>query len=126
MVPPGESDPDDEADWIAVKRRTWLAAERTWLAWWRTGVAVAAVAVGVGRLLPEVSKGASWPLRVLGFGYGVLSVVVLAVGAVRQNRVSDALRRDDYAQLSSPLVNWLTAGGILLALGTLAVILGGF
>ena len=36
-----------------VTRRTWLAAERTWLAWWRTGIGASAVAIGVGRIVPE-------------------------------------------------------------------------
>ena len=105
-----------------VRRRTWLAAERTWLAWWRTGVGASAVAVGVGRLLPGVAGGASWPLKLLGLGYGLLAIVILVIGAVRQSRVADALRRNSYAQLSSPLVNWLTAAGVGLALVTVAVI----
>jgi uncharacterized membrane protein YidH (DUF202 family) len=39
-------------DGIDPTRRTWLAAERTWLAWWRSGIAAAAAAIGVGRLVP--------------------------------------------------------------------------
>ncbi len=105
-----------------VKRRTWLAAERTWLAWWRTGVGAAAVAVGVGRLLPGIAGGTSWPLKALGLGYGVLAVVILVIGAVRQNHVAEALRRGSYDQLSSPLVNWLTVAAVALALATVAVI----
>jgi putative membrane protein len=105
-----------------VKRRTWLAAERTWLAWWRTGVGAAAVSIGVGRLLPGVAGGTSWPLKLLGLGYGILAVAILVVGAVRQGRVAEALRRDSYAQLSSPLVNGLTAAAVVLSLGTVAVV----
>jgi uncharacterized membrane protein YidH (DUF202 family) len=118
---PGPGDPDAD-----VKRRTWLAAERTWLAWWRTGVAAAAVSVGVGRLLPGLAGGARWPLKLLGLGYGILAVAVLVTGAVRQARVADALRRGSYEPLSPPLVNWLTAAGVALALATLAVISAGF
>jgi uncharacterized membrane protein YidH (DUF202 family) len=114
--PPGT---DPETD---VKRRTWLAAERTWLAWWRTGVGAAAVSVGVGRLLPGLSGSNGWELKALGFGYGALSVVILVIGALRQSRVSSALRRGSYDPLSPPIVNWLTAAGIALALATLAVI----
>ena len=111
--------PDPDAD---VKRRTWLAAERTWLAWWRTGVGAAAVSVGVGRLLPGLAGGALWPLRVLGIGYGLLAVGVLVLGAVRQSRVTAAMRRGGYEPLSSEIVNWLTAAGVALAVGTLAVV----
>ena len=114
---PAEGDPLAE-----VERRTWLAAERTWLAWWRTGVGVAAVSIGVGRLLPGLTGGSRLPLKLLGLGYGILAVAVLVIGAVRQNRVVAALRRGSYESLSSPLVNWLTVAGVALALATLAVI----
>ena len=115
----GRPEGDPDAD---VKRRTWLAAERTWLAWWRTGVGAAAVSVGVGRLLPGLSGTNGWTLKALGFGYGALSIAILVIGALRQRSVASALRRGSYEPLSSPLVNWLTAAGIALALATLAVI----
>jgi uncharacterized membrane protein YidH (DUF202 family) len=96
-------------------RRTWLAAERTWLAWWRSGVAVGAVALAVGRFLPGLTSGARWPFRLLGIGYGFLSVVILLVGAIRQRQASAALRRGEFQQLNTPLVDWLTAGGVVLS-----------
>lgn len=114
---------DDSASQPAdASRRTWLAAERTWLAWWRTGLAAAAVAIAVGRLVPVVTNGARWPFRLIGIGYGVLAVIALVAGAVRQRRTADALRRGAYEELSSPLVAWLTAGGVLLAAGTIALV----
>lgn len=76
-----------------VSRRTWLAAERTWLAWRRTGLGAAAVAVAVGRLLPGLTGGARWPFRLMGLGYAALAVAVLVVGAARQHRAAEALRR---------------------------------
>lgn len=112
--PSGTSDPE---------RRTWLAAERTWLAWWRTGLGAAAVAIAVGRVLPGLTGGSQWPFRALGLGYGVLAVAVLVLGAVRQQRVADALRRGGYDELSTPLVMWLTAGAVALSVATLALIL---
>ncbi len=99
-----------------VTRRTWLAAERTWLAWWRSGVAVGAAGLAVGRLLPDLTHGAHWPFQALGIGYGLLSVAVLVVGAVRQHRGSAALRRGSFEELSSPLVSLLTGGGVLLSI----------
>ena len=111
-----------ETDLADVKRRTWLAAERTWLAWWRTGLGAAAVSIGVGRLLPGLTGGALWPLRLLGLGYGVVAIAVLVIGAVRQNQVAAALRRGSYEELSSPLVMWLTAAAVALSLATLVVI----
>ena len=109
---------DPHAD---VRRRTWLAAERTWLAWWRTGLGAAAVAVGVGRLVPDLTKGAVWPLKLLGIGYGVLAIAILVLGGARAPRVSRT-RRGAYHRLSSPLVTWLTVAGVALALVTLGVI----
>jgi putative membrane protein len=117
-IPPDSPDASD-AD---VSRRTWLAAERTWLAWWRTGLGTAAVAIAVGRLLPGLTGGSRWPLRLLGIGYAVLAVAVLVLGADRQRRAAAALRRGGYEQLSSPLVMWLTAAAVLLALVTLVLV----
>jgi putative membrane protein len=114
--------PQPDASQPDASRRTYLAAERTWLAWWRTGLGASAVAIGVGRILPGVAGGSHWPLRLLGLGYGALAVTILVAGAVRQARVAGALRRGSYVELSSPLVLWLTAAGVALALATLAVI----
>jgi putative membrane protein len=111
-----------EPDIADVERRTWLAAERTWLAWWRTGLGAAAVSIGVGRLLPGLTGGARLPLRLLGLGYGLVAVAILVIGAVRQRRVAAALRRGDYEELSSPMVMWLTAAAVALAVATLLVI----
>ena len=106
-----------------VSRRTWLAAERTWLAWWRTGIGVGAVAIAVGRFLPGVTHGARWPFRVLGVGYGVLSIAILLVGAQRQRQAGAALRRGGYQELSSPLVSWMTAAAVTLAGGSIVLVL---
>jgi putative membrane protein len=105
-----------------VKRRTWLAAERTWLAWWRTGLGAAAVSIGVGRLLPGLTGGSRWPLKVLGLGYGLVAIAVLVIGAIRQTQVAAALRRGSYEELSTPLVMWLTAAAVALSIATLVVI----
>jgi uncharacterized membrane protein YidH (DUF202 family) len=121
MTTPPPHDPPD-ADAADVSRRTWLAAERTWLAWWRTGLGAAALAIAVGRVLPGVTGGAQWPFRILGLGYGVLSVAVLVVGAIRQQSAAEALRRGGYDQLSTPLVMWLTAAAVALSTATLALV----
>jgi putative membrane protein len=110
------------AETTDASRRTWLAAERTWLAWWRTGLAAAAVAIAVGRLVPVVTHGSRWPFSVIGIGYGVLAIAALIAGALRQRRTADALRRGSYEELSSLLVVWLTAGAVLLAIGTIVLI----
>ena len=111
-----------EANARDPSRRTWLAAERTGRAWWRTGLGATAVAIGVGRVLPSITGGSHLPFKLLGLAYGILAVAILAIGALRQAHVAEALRRGSYDELSSPLVLWLTAGGVGLALATLALI----
>jgi len=107
---------------VDVTRRTWLAAERTWLAWWRTGLAASAVALAVGRLLPDVTSGAHWPSRLLGIGYGLLAVGVFLIGASRRKSTAEALHRGSFDPLPWRLVLALTAGGIVLAVSTLVII----
>jgi putative membrane protein len=115
--------PESSPETSDVTRRTWLAAERTWLAWWRSGVAVGAVALAVGRFLPELTHGAArWPYRVLGVGYAVLSVAVLLLGATRQRRASAALRRGSYDELTTPMVAGLTAGGVVLSVAAIVLV----
>jgi putative membrane protein len=115
VEPPGPQDSD-------VTRRTWLAAERTWLAWWRTALGGAAVSVAVGRGLPFVSKGARWPFELLGIGYGLLAMLVLIAGALRQRDTARELRRGGYSELATPLVLWMTAGALVLTVATLVII----
>ena len=105
-----------------VTRRTWLAAERTWLAWWRTGIGASAVAIGVGRILPELTHGARWTFRALGIAYGLIAVAVLVLGAIRQQRTTDALRRGSYSPLSSPTVMYLTAAAVVVSLGSIVLV----
>lgn len=105
-----------------VTRRTWLAAERTWLAWWRTGIGASAVAIGVGRVVPELTHGARWPWRVLGIAYGLIAVAVLVIGGIRQSRTANALRRGSYDELSGPLVLYLTAAAVILSLGAVILV----
>lgn len=107
---------------VDASRRTWLAAERTWLAWWRTGIAAAAVAIAVGRIVPDVTHGARWPFRVVGIGYAVLAIAALVLGALRQRSTAHALRRGSYAELSTPVVMWLTAAAVALSLGAVALV----
>jgi inner membrane protein YidH len=113
-----EIDPQTFLSW-----QTHLATERTWLAWWRSGIAVGAVAIAVGRFLPGLTHGHRWPFRVLGLGYGLLSVAILVVGAVRQRRAAQALRRGEFRELSSPLVAWMTAGGVALTVMSMVLVL---
>jgi uncharacterized membrane protein YidH (DUF202 family) len=106
-----------------VTRRTRLAAERTWLAWWRSGIAAATAAVAVGGVVPELVDDGRTPYVILGAGYSALAAGVFAAGALRRRQVDQALARGDYERVSERSVLALTMVGIVLALGTLAVIL---
>lgn len=76
-------------------RLTWLFAERTWLAWVRTGLGAAAVAIGVGGVLPHLSANEKWPYRLLGVGYGALAAAICVIGAVRQRHREKTLHLGD-------------------------------
>jgi uncharacterized membrane protein YidH (DUF202 family) len=105
--------------------RTQLAAERTWLAWWRTALAVAAAGLGVGRLLPEVTGGTTWPYVVLGSGYAVVAVALMLAGGFRQARVRAALKEGSFHELDDRLLAAFTGAGTLLTVATLAVVVVG-
>lgn len=64
--------------------QTELAVERTMLAWWRTALAAIAVALAVGRLLPELAPDAKqWPLVTLGLGFSAYAIGVVIYGTIR-------------------------------------------
>jgi putative membrane protein len=106
-------------------RRTRLANERTFLAWWRTGLAALAVGLAAGKLVPELSHGVAWPYEVLGTGFVLLGIAMIAYSHIRQQRVEAALARGDYAPLDSRVSLAFTALGVLLGLATIVVILAG-
>ena len=106
-------------------RRTQLAAERTWLAWWRTGLTAAAAAIGIGRLLPELIPGTTWPYVVLGTGYGALALALMGAAAIRHARIRDALRRGDFEELSDGWLLGFTAAGMVLTVLTIVLVVAG-
>jgi putative membrane protein len=110
-----------EPENVDATRRTHLANERTYLAWWRSGLTAIALAIGIGRVIPEIVPGASWPWAALGTAFGVLGVLVLGYGVRRQAAVDRALRRGEYAPFTpaSALLLGVFAG----ALGVVTIIL---
>jgi putative membrane protein len=106
-----------------ASRRTRLANERTYLAWWRTGLTTFAVGVGAGRIVPELSSGASWPFEVIGVAFALVGVLFIAYAFVRQKRVDEALSRGEFAAFEARAGLVFAALGVLLGVGTIAVIL---
>ena len=117
-MPSGHDNGADDA-----LRRTRLANERTYLAWWRTGLTAIAVSLAAGKLVPELSTGAAWPFEVIGIAFGLIGVCMIAYAYDRQRRVDEALARGDYAPFGRRAGLFFSAVGVLLGLGTIAVIL---
>jgi putative membrane protein len=79
-------------------RRTWLANERTWLAWVRTGLTATAVALALGKVVPELAKAHTrWPYVAIGVGYAVLGVALTLYGFQRRREVDRAVLSEGYA-----------------------------
>ncbi len=102
-------------------RRTYLASERTYLAWWRSGLAALALAVGVGRLVPELTSGPEWPWAVLGAGFGLLGVLAVVYGYWRQRQVTRAIVEQRFEPVDARVVTAMTA--VAAALGVAVVVL---
>jgi putative membrane protein len=109
---------DEDGD---ASRRTWLASERTVLAWLRTGLTATAVALAIGKVIPDLRDGGvEWPFVLLGAGYGVLGVVIVAYGLWRGREVDRAIRAGRHAPLDSRAM-WLV-GAMAIAMGLLATV----
>jgi inner membrane protein YidH len=111
---------DEAADAL---RRTRLANERTYLAWWRTGLATLAVALGAGKLVPELSTGAAWPFELVGTAFGLVGIALIAYAHVRQKQVEEAIARGGYAAFSPHVSLIFAVIGVVLGLATILVIL---
>jgi putative membrane protein len=118
-----ETDEGRRGDGWDATRRTRLAAERTELAWWRTALTSIAVAVGVGRVVPELSGSSTeWPYVVVGIGFALYSVALFAYGSIRSRRVEVALDRAEMIPSSRIETRWLMVGGVILCLATVGLI----
>ncbi|MGN6257266.1 MAG: YidH family protein [Solirubrobacterales bacterium] len=120
---PLKPDPDP-AQLVDASRRTYLAGERTQLAWWRTGLTALAVALGVGRVVPELSPhSARWPYVIAGVGFALWGILALGYGTANRNAMEKALREGRFHEATAwPLVA-LTVSGVALGLLTALLIL---
>ncbi len=74
---------------VDATRRTLLASERTELAWWRTGLTALAVALAVGRVIPERAladgrfpdppRHAHAALALSGVALGLLTILIIVI-----------------------------------------------
>ena len=111
---------------VDATRRTHLANERTQLAWWRTGLTALALAIGIGRVVPELDSSATqWPYIVTGVGIALWGVLAIAYGSSRRSAVDRALEQGRFHHAQEWQLRALAGGAIVLGLLTAAMILVG-
>jgi putative membrane protein len=111
-----------DRDEVDATRRTRLANERTYLAWLRTGLTALAVALGVSKIVPGVSDVEPLPFQLVGAGFAVLAVVIVAYGAWRFQRVEEALQAGRFAPLRAVSAIAIAAGTAVLGVATLVLV----
>jgi putative membrane protein len=115
--------PERPVDPRDFTRRTLLANERTYLAWWRTGITSIATALAAARLVPQLAKVKhDWPYTVLGVGFALIGIVCFAYGHIRRMQVDRAVREGSFVDLDHTVTLVISVGGVVLALGLVALI----
>src|SRR5690348_11777342 len=121
--PLAKPDPNP-AQLVDATRRTYLAGERTQLAWWRTGLTALAVALGVGRVVPELNGTATrWPYVIAGVGFALWGIFALAYGTANREAMEKALRQGRFHEAPTWPLRTLSLTGIALGLLTATLIL---
>jgi uncharacterized membrane protein YidH (DUF202 family) len=116
-MPPG--DPEEDS----VDRRTSLAGERTLLAWWRTGLASIAVALAVGRVLPELTEHEPrWPYAALGIGFALYGIAMFMLGTHRMGAFDRGTWTSGEHSTEDRMLVLFMGVGVILGIGCLALI----
>jgi uncharacterized membrane protein YidH (DUF202 family) len=103
--------------------RTYLANERTELAWWRTGFTVLAVALAVGRVVPELADTETkWPYAALGLAYAIYGIALILYGTARSREIDAALARGEYSHPRSWSSRAIAAAGAVLGVLTAVLV----
>jgi putative membrane protein len=103
-------------------RRTSLANERTQLAWWRTGLTSLAVALAVGKLVPDIGhRSTQWPYTVVGLAFVFYGILLIGYGSARSRAVYEAAARGEFSP--TPYRMLTSIGLIGMALGLLTGVL---
>jgi putative membrane protein len=109
-----------------VTERTTLAGERTLLAWWRTGLAALAVAIAVGRVVPELSPASEeWPYTLMGIAYAAYGIALIIYGTTRGRDVQAAAQQGVLSPSRSVVPVAMATAGVLLGFGTIGLIVIG-
>jgi len=113
----------DEGHTDSAPRRTLMAAERTYLAWLRTGLGAIGVSLAVGRIVPVLLGGSHVAYAVLGVGYGLLGIFLIAYALVRARGLDRALAAGAGIDLDWWALVIATVIGLVLALATIVLVL---
>ena len=81
-----------------------------------------AVAVGIGRIAPEVSNVTRWPYELVGAGFGVLGIAFIWLGYARARAVEDALDRGSFAPVGTRLPFALFIAGAVLGAAVVLIV----
>jgi putative membrane protein len=85
-------------------------------------LAAVAVAVGVGRIAPDVGNTTKWPYEVLGAGYGILAIVFAVSAYTRAQEVERALASGSFAPIPARHLLLMSAAGAALIVATIVVL----
>ena len=107
----------------SAPRRTGMAAERTYLAWLRTGLGALGLSLAVGRLIPALISESRVPFAVLGVGYGLFGVFLIAYALYNTRSVRTALAHDAPLPDDSWAIIVTTVFALALAVFTIVLVL---
>ena len=107
---------------VDATRRTRLANERTFLAWVRSALTALAVAVGAGKIVPDVAHVTRWPFELLGAGFAAFGAILVLAGTRRFVDVERALDRGGFAPLRPAGAVALAGLAFGLSVATLALV----
>jgi putative membrane protein len=111
-----------ETEPVDASRRTRLANERTYLAWMRSSLTALAVAVGAGKIVPDLAHVTRWPFELLGAGFAAFGVALIGYGVGRRFlRVERALQEGLFAPFQVGEAIVLAVIAAVLGVATLAL-----
>ncbi len=95
----------------------------TYLAWWRTAIAGVAAGFAVGRVVPEVVEGRSWPYVAVGTALTAAGLLAFVYGVIRYRELDAALSegREPVRRDSALLV--LAAIGVATGVASILLVL---
>jgi uncharacterized membrane protein YidH (DUF202 family) len=81
------------------------------------------VSLAIGALLPALTTLSTWPLVLLGSGFGLLGVWLIIYGHYRHVAMDRALDRGEYLSLGSRHTEALVVTGTVLGISIVALVL---